>query len=282
MLKSLFVLLLIPLFLSGCSNLTVLLNAATPDEGYRIIKDVAYGPHPRQKLDVYVPDVLEPQKSAVLFFYGGSWQWGSKDQYKFVGQALASLGYVALIADYRLYPDVSFPAFVDDAALATVWAHQNAAQYGADGSRLFVAGHSAGGYLGKMLAANPAYLQSAGGNPSMIRGTIAIAAPLDFLPLTSRRLQALFSTAPELAQTQPITFVRAGMPPALLATGTDDRTVLPKNSQHMATKMKAMGNRVQLREYADINHYAIMLSLANGFRSYSPLLTDIQSFISNH
>src|ERR1700754_1905543 len=132
--------------LGGCSPAT-LLNATVPSRGYRRESDIAYGPLPRQKLDLYLPEAPRPDGKWVIFFYGGSWDSGAKGNYLFVAQALASRGVTTVIADYRLYPEVRFPAFVEDAARATRWAADRVGL-----SKLFVMGHSAGAHIALMLA----------------------------------------------------------------------------------------------------------------------------------
>lgn len=281
-LKNIVALLLGALVMTACSGVVGLLNLTVPSDGYTVVKDIPYGPHARHKLDIYIPDTQDTQKTVLVFFYGGSWQWGDKNDYHFVGQAFAAEGYVTILADYRLYPEVSFPAFIDDAAAATVWIHNNIAKYNGNPDRIFVAGHSAGGYLAMMLAANTTYMEKAGGRTDWIKGAVGIAGPYDFLPLTDPDIIALFSTAPQEEDTQPITFVRTNMPPAFMATGVDDETVFPKNSINMAAQMQALGNDVTLRLYPGINHYTIALSMAHYFQSRSPLMQDIASFIAKH
>jgi acetyl esterase/lipase len=107
----------------GCSRFD-LLNATVPHDGYLRTADLAYGPFPRQKLDLYQPDFgpgssrasCDGPRGVVIFFYGGDWQTGKKFDYRFVAQALTSQGLIAVLPDYRLYPDVKFPTFVEDAA----------------------------------------------------------------------------------------------------------------------------------------------------------------------
>lgn len=111
--------LLLVLPAAGCGP--ALHNALVPERGYRVERDLACGASPRQRLDVYVPDGLADSAPVVVFFYGGSWQTSSKEQFRFVRQALASRGFVAVIPDYRLYPEVRFPSFVEDGAAALAW-----------------------------------------------------------------------------------------------------------------------------------------------------------------
>lgn len=260
---------------AGCATL---LNASIPRDGYRVVRDVAYGEHTRQRMDFYIPVGLTRPAPVVVFFYGGSWKMGTKDDYRFLGQAFASKGYITAVVDYRLYPEVYFPTFMHDSATAFVAVHGMIESYGGDANRMVVAGHSAGAYNAMMLAANPTYISRAGGKPAWIRGVIGIAGPYDFLPLTDPDLIAVFSKRPA-AETQPINFVTRAMPPVFLATGTTDDIVIPRNSERLAAKLNKLGKPTTLHHYNDIDHIDIIVSLADGFRDKAPLLEDISAFI---
>ncbi|NBX02568.1 MAG: alpha/beta hydrolase [Alphaproteobacteria bacterium] len=269
--------------LTGCSAVS-LLNASIPSDGYRIHKDIAYGNDARQKLDIYIPDAATPANPSpvIVFYYGGSWQQGSKDDYLFLGESFATLGYVTVIADYRLYPQVSFPTFIDDSAQAFGWVHKNIANYNGDENNLFLAGHSAGAYNAVMLAVNHDYFNRVNIKPSWVRGTIGIAGPYDFLPLTDPTLIKLFSTAAQEKDTQPITFVNKKYAPIFLATGDSDEEVLPRNSIILDQRLKQLGSPVESHIYTNIDHINIMLSLACRFRGKSTLREDIRKFIEEN
>lgn len=270
------------LALTACSAVS-LLNATIPTDGYVVHKDIAYGDNPRQKLDIYVPTAADSKNPApvIVFFYGGSWQYGSKDEYLFVGQALASKGFVTVIADYRLYPEVYFPLFVHDGASAFAWVRNHIASYGGNRNALFLCGHSAGAFIAVMLTVNPTYLAAAGMASDTVRGTIGIAGPYDFLPLQDDKLKALFSKAkPE--DTQPVNFVDGKRAPLFLATGNEDDTVLPRNTERLSAQLDRFQSPHETRIYKGVAHIGIILSLADGFRGKSSLLEDMAAFIQKH
>ena len=261
---------------SGC---TTILNATVTDSGYNVQSDIAYGNQPRQKLDIYTPENLQAAAPVVLFIYGGSWRTGDKNIYKFLGQALSSRGYVVAVADYRLYPEVTFPAFVEDNAKAFKFVHDNIANYGGDPDNVFIAGHSAGAFNVMMLAANPAYLKAAGASVQQVRGVIGLAGPYDFLPLTDEDIIPVFNNKRNDPLTQPIHFIDHKLPPVFLAAGKDDEQVRPRNSISVAKRLDELNSPYEIHLYPDVAHIGIILSLADGFRYKAPLLDDIDRFI---
>lgn len=270
---------LLSLLLSACS-LTTAFNAIIPTGDLTKTADIAYGPLPRNKLDIYVPlkDDTKP-KPVVVFYYGGAWDSGSKQDYLFVAEALTSRGFVAVVPDYRIYPEVKFPDFVDDAANAFVWTKRNIARFGGDPDQLFVMGHSAGAHLAAMLTYDASYLARAGGSSRDIAGMIGLAGPYDFLPLKSDTLKIIFGPEAGRATSQPINFVTGKEAPALLLHGDNDQTVGPHNSANFAARIREKGGRVELIRYPDMEHRAIIVSISAPFRGGKPVLDQVDSFI---
>lgn len=266
--------------LSGCSGAD-LLNLTIPRSGYTLHKDIAYGTQPRQMMDIYLPDRITADTCVMVFFYGGSWQGGTKDIYRFAGQAFTSKNCITVIPDYRVYPEVSYPVFLEDSAKAVTWVHEHIGEYGALTKNIYLAGHSAGAYNAMMLTLRPELLTAAGGKIAWIKGTIGIAGPYNFLPFTDSNIIKLFSTEKDKA-TQPINYVHANVPPIMLATGDADTEVDPRNSHTLADKLQAHGNSVTEHSYKGIGHVGMALSLARGFRYRAPLLNDIAAFIKSN
>jgi acetyl esterase/lipase len=263
----------------GCSPAGIV-NALVPSHGYRVEKDIAYGDGPRRKLDVYRPETMTGDMPVVVFFYGGEWQYGSKDMYLFLGQALAARGVLVVIPDYRVYPEVKFPGFLEDGALAVAWAKSAARRYGGNPDKLFLMGHSAGAHIAAMLAIDPQWLGARGIKIDSLSGLIGLAGPYDFLPITDPTLQIIFGPRAQWLQTQPITFVSAHEPPALLLTGTSDTTVEPANTERLAKAMQAVGTPVEVKEYPHIGHIEIIGSIAWPIRFLTSALDDTMKFIA--
>jgi acetyl esterase/lipase len=269
--------------LSACSPLNTLnaLNTLTPGDGgtRRVAEGVAFGPDPRQRLDVYAPAKLGGPAPVVVFYYGGGWDSGDRAGYAFVGHALAARGFVVVVPDYRLVPEVVFPAFVQDSAAAVRWTMDHIAGFGGDPRRLGLSGHSAGAYNAMMLALDPQWLKAAGVDPAVVRAVACLAGPFDFLPFDVKASRRAFAGYPDPAATQPIAFAHAGAPPAFLAYGTRDTTVQPKNSLNLAAALRARGDTVELKAYPGLDHIAILLALSKPFRGKAPALADMTRFL---
>ena len=266
--------------LGGCSPLGIF-EALTPRDagGVKAAGDVAYGPDPRQTLDVYVPAARPSGAPVAVFFYGGSWMSGSRADYAFVGEALAAGGFVTIVPDYRVYPQVRFPSFLDDGAGAVRWAADTAAQYGGDPRRIVLAGHSAGAYNAAMLALDTRYLRRAGVDPRSVRAFAGLSGPYDFFPFDNDTAVQVFGDAPNKPATQPVSFVRPSSPPAFLATGDADTTVRPKNTASLAAKLRTAGVPAAERVYPGLDHKDTLLALSVLLRGTAPILAEMTAFL---
>lgn len=265
------------LLLGGCTGADVV-NLLTPRGGYAVERDIAYGPGPRHRLDLYRPEAIRPGSPLVVFLYGGGWRSGAKENYRFVGQALASRGYRVAIPDYRVYPDVVFPGFVEDAARAVAFMAQ-----GGLGERrpIVLVGHSAGAQIAALLTFDRRYLDAAGAPLcATIAGFAGLAGPYDFLPLTEERYRQVFPEATR-PQSQPIAFVDGKAPPALLLVGAADTTVDPGNTARLAARIAAEGGAVKTVTYKGIGHIGLVGALARLLRGRAPVLADLDAFIGS-
>ena len=195
------------------------------------------------------------------------------------GRAFAAQGFVAIVADYRLVPQVRFPGFVQDGALAVKWARDNAALHGGDPKRISLAGHSAGSHIAAMLSLDRHYLRDAGVDPGVIRAAALLSGPYDFYPFTEPRGRDAMGNWPRPAETQPISFARADAPPMLLIHGTADTVVRPHNSERLAAKLRQLGAPVTLRLYPGKSHIDTIKSLSPTFRGATPALADSLVFL---
>ncbi len=277
---------LLPLPAAGCSRFDIL-NALVPSGNYLRTSNVAYGDRPRQNLDVYRPRSRAKSPPArgrgvVIFIYGGSWDSGSKSDYRFVAQALTSRGFIAVLPDYRLYPKVAFPAFVEDAAKAVRWSRDNVARFGGDVDRIYLMGHSAGAHIAALLTLDEHYLKDAGVDPGVIRATAALSGPYDFVPGPDTRGVFRMSAGESIpdARIQPINFVDGNEPPMLLIHGAKDNVVDPSDTAELAAKIRQAGGSVRTIIYPKRGHAGTALALASPFRRLAPVLRDVTAFFA--
>lgn len=267
---------------AACAPLTIFANLTPKDAAAVAETGAAYGADPRQRLDVYAPRKGATAAPVAVFFYGGGWDSGRRQDYNWVGRALAAQGFVTIVADYRVYPQVRYPAFLEDGALAVRWAVDHAQALGGDPRRIVLVGHSAGAYNAVMLGLDDRYLKAAGVDPSRIRAVAGLAGPYDFLPLQGEISTRTFGNAADPKETQPISYARAGAPAAFLATGDGDKTVLPRNTHALAAALRAKGVAVEEETYAHIDHVKIVLALSKPLRGAAPVLADLSRFLHAH
>ncbi len=265
--------------LTACSPSDIL-NATVPSDGVSVTRDIAYGEGPRRRLDIYRPALSAGPAPLVVFLYGGSWRTGDKAMYGFVAKPLAARGAVVVVPDYRLYPEVRFPAFLDDNARAVAWAAAHAADLGADGRRVFLVGHSAGAYNAAMLALDPRYLASAGFDRGRLSGVVGLAGAYDFLPITGEDIKPVFASVDDGPLSQPVTYVDGRNPPLLLLAGTADTTVNPRNTRSLAARVRAAGGMARDEFYPGLGHIGIVTAFAPLFQDRAPVLRDVSAFIA--
>ena len=276
--------------LAACAPV-VLINALTPSSSYKKTSRVAYlpGSNSRQQLDVYQPTdriFAAQSRPVVVFFYGGAWQEGSRSDYVFVAEALTQRGYVVVVPDYRVYPEVKYPEFLHDGAAAVAWAAGNADRHGGDRARIFLMGHSAGAHIAAMLALDHTFLDAQKVPRTSVKGLIGLAGPYDFLPLTEPNVIALFASEPNLELTQPIHYVSIATakltPPVLLLHGNDDKRVYPKNSINLARELRGIGAKVELDLLTGLNHTDIIGKFTRLLRGDGKVVDRVDQFIRDN
>ena len=273
-------------FFASPPGMLDLIDRAMPSDApvEQIGSGIDYGTAPRQQLDIWAPAGLArtSRLPVVIFYYGGAWVKGSRQEYGFVGRAFAANGFVAVIADYRLVPGVVFPTFVQDSALAVKWARDHIADYGGDPGRITLSGHSAGAFNAAMVALDGRYLRAVGVDPKVVRAAALFAGPYDFYPFDGPRSRAAFGAWPRPAETQPVTFVTKDAPPLFIAQGTADDVVKPRNAPRLAARMKAAGAPFLLRDYPGKSHNDLVMGLSVPFRRNASTLAESVAFLKEH
>lgn len=247
------------------------------DQGVRKDADIAYADGERKKLDVYRPENMTGPAPVVMFVYGGAWQAGARWEYEFVGRAFAAAGYVTVIPDYRLFPEVVYPDFLEDVAQSMKWVEDNIASYGGDKNRFFIAGHSAGAYNSVMVALDHSFAREYGVTMP-IRAVAGISGPYNFYPFEYGQVSDAFGKAPNPEGTQPVNLVTTDAPPMFLASGTADPIVRKENTQALAEKLRAQGVWVTEKYYEGFGHLEPAMALGALWRWRMPVLQDTLDF----
>jgi acetyl esterase/lipase len=265
-------------FAAACDELAFVIgNLPSRFTSVRLTPDLKYGEEPGQRLDVYALPELH-DRPVVVFWYGGGWTDGHKEEYRFIGTALAERGYVAVLPDYRKYPAVQFPSFVQDGARALVWVRQHAHEWGGDPARIVVMGHSVGAHLGAMLAYEPKYLRAAGGRRRWIRAFVGLSGLYAPIPETDMFRQ-IIPPPYQSDDWQPLWHVDSGAPPSLLLHGLEDRLVNPLETVRLRNALLQHGVHVEMELYSGRSHADTVAAFSPLARRRLPALKSAARFI---
>ncbi|HKU95086.1 MAG TPA: alpha/beta hydrolase [Vineibacter sp.] len=234
------------------------MRARTPCE-----LDLAYGPSPRQRLDVFAPPGPVPPggRPALLYIHGGYWQGGDKDIYSFLAPAVTHRGALYIAATYDLCPTVTMTALVEQARQVVDWLHTHAGEIGLDARRLVVAGHSAGGHIAASLAHTD---WAARGLPaSALAGALPLSGLYDLEPIRLNYLNAACRMdADEAARLSPIRHINPGAPPTILAVGAAELPELVRQTRDYGAALAGAGvPPLAVVETPGDNHFSIVDSL---------------------
>ena len=228
-----------------------------------VVNDIAYyegadADAKKHKLDIYTPKGLK-DFPVVFFIHGGTWSSGDRKMYGNMGQMFASQGIGVVVISYRLSPAVTHPAHIEDVAKAFAWTHANIAKYGGRADRIFVAGHSAGGHLTSLLAANPEYLKKHNLSSKNIRGIIPISGVYD---IPAGMFPKIFpGTADALKPASPVKNLTAGGPPALVIYADQDYAGLDLLAKQYTAKLGELKTQATLELVKDRTHITIITKM---------------------
>lgn len=199
--------------------LALLAATAFPQTNYTTEYDIPYSAktddysRSRLKLDIHHPDTADALP-VIVWFHGGGLTGGEKQ----IPEELKEQGYVVIAPNYRLIPGVGVTDCIDDAAEAVAWAFDNAARYGGDPKRLFVSGHSAGGFLTSMVGLDKARLAPYGKDPDSIAALIPFSGQV-ITHFSDRKSKGIAELTPYVDTAAPLFHVRKDAPPYIIITG---------------------------------------------------------------
>jgi acetyl esterase/lipase len=239
--------------------------SAGPFPGVRAERDIAWGPQPWQRFDIFSPAGAPAKKRPVLvFFHGGGWQNGYKEWCGFMAPAVAALGGVLVASTYRLAPEHRFPAAVLDCLAALKAACAAVPQHGGDPERLFVAGHSAGGHLAAMTALRPDLVD--GVQP--IKAVLPVSGILDLRhpdprpgSLEAMVYERVLARPRDDTEASPACWADRARVPFILSWGQNDTDRVRASNRLMAERLAAAGAPHETHIFPGLDHFATHLVL---------------------
>jgi alpha-beta hydrolase superfamily lysophospholipase len=204
----------------------------------------------RCRLDIYYPD--KNDFTTVVWFHGGGLKAGNKN----IPEKLKGKGIAVVAVNYRLYPEVKCPVYIDDAAAAVAWTFKNIERFGGNKNKIVVSGHSAGGYLTSMIGLDTTYLATYNINAN----NIAMLVPFSghtITHFTVREESGIDGTQPIIDKFAPLFHVRPNAPPLVLITGDRELEMLGRYEEnaYMYRMMKVAGHQeTKLYELDAFNH----------------------------
>jgi acetyl esterase/lipase len=244
-------------------------------------KNITFDAQHELKLDVYSPKKVETARPVFVFIHGGGWNSGKKSQYKFLGRRMASKGVVTVVPDYRLSPRTEYRGATTDVAMALKWIKENISEYRGDSSRIFIAGHSAGGHLAALVSVDNFYFDSLKvSNP--VSGTILIDAfGLDMFSYLSneslkknRTYYAMFGQHPDgWKDGSPVFHLNENMKPFLMFVGTKTYPVIYESNKEFFEALKRYHPETKPLIEMKKKHIPMMLQFYNSKnRGYEEIL----------
>lgn len=259
------------LFPLGACSPTGLAAALTRHGGTIREEGLAYGPLPRHRLDLYTPPNLSETAPLLAFVPGGGWRAEERAHYRFAAYPLAGLGCRLAVIDYRLWPEVRFPGFVEDTALAIRFLAAREPR-----RRLVLMGHSAGAFNAACVALDPRW-----GAQDRVGGFIGLAGPYDFGAKEADPPDIFAGTPHVVAAPAPL---GPATPPMLLLHGEADTIVRPRHSSDLAARARAAGVPARHMAYPGMSHLGIVAALAAPVRALGleggDVLGEVRAFLA--
>ena len=245
---------------------------AAGEAGVKVLADVPYRSgeqldayeQERCKLDVYLPTGAAASNGfpTLVWFYGGGLTAGNKADVKPLALSLARAGVAVVVPDYRLSPRATYPAYVEDAAAAFAWTHRNIASLGGKPERVFIGGHSAGGYLVLLVSLDEHYLKAEGLDLSAIAGVLPVSGQV-MTHYTVRAERGLAQTTITADAAAPVFYCRKDTPPMLVLYADHDMPARAEENQYFVAVMHWAGNAgVTGKLIADRDHGTIASRIA--------------------
>lgn len=242
------------------------LNRMTSRQSFELQEDLAYGDHPRHRLDVYRSLVPREERPLIVFVHGGTWSRGDKKDYLFVGESFAKEGFDVAIINYRLAPEYIFPSYIDDLVLALNYLNQQQNKLEISTEHVILMGHSAGGFNVMSAVYHPqAYLLEC---KQQIKAIVGLAGPYHFDYQGDIYLEQAFNPHIPYQDVMPYYFVEHNQIQHILLLAEKDRMVANSNTLDMHQKLLEKGNKSQIYSVPKTGHITLIGSVSSFFSPY--------------
>lgn len=222
--------------------------------------DLAYGPGPRQGIDLFLPEAKAPP--LLVFIHGGYWQSQDRKRYAFVAAPLLEAGAAVALLGYDLAPEVDMDAIVTQIRNGLAWLYRHGAELGCDPERLVVSGHSAGGHLAAMALATD-WSAEAGLPGDLIKGLCPISGVFDLEPIRRCYLNDVLGLSPEQARRHsPLHLPPRTFCPVTVTVGAKETAAFLEQSRRYAAHLEAAGQDVDLAIQPGLDHFGIVGAMA--------------------
>ncbi|MGH9476254.1 MAG: alpha/beta hydrolase [Terriglobales bacterium] len=238
----------------------------------QLLADMAYGEHPRQRLDLFLPEKLSPR--LLLFVHAGGWTGGDKAHYHALGELLCGFGYAVALPNHRLAPEYRYPAAIEDVAAATAFMLRTSQESGIRSDGILLGGHSSGGHLAALLAVHPRY-QPEGD----VAGVICVSGVYDLAPYyeVEGYLGPVFGPDHEVwDEASPLRHLAPGAPPFFLAYAEHDYPGAAEQAETMAEGLRRCGGHANVTRVPGRNHVTILTGVQSMF---DPLAIGLAMFL---
>lgn len=265
----------------GSDALLFGLNRIAKKGATKAIKNIPYASGERHTLNLFLPKHRKVEK-VLMFIHGGTWQYGDKDQYDFIGQALARRGIACVVVNYRLFPETSYPGFVNDIAHALKWLQTSGEHYGLDGAPLFLMGHSAGAHIALLASLDRNFSQTVGYSLAPIKGVICLAGVYSFRPENSETFQKIFplsQSGENYASVKPINHLSDNGIPLFILHGRNDATVACRSAERMYKNAMLANHPVFLSVRENYGHSELLFEFVEWWPGHGTAMADLDDFM---
>lgn len=234
----------------------------------RKVTDIAYGPHPGQRLDIFSPTTNDGPLPVHMFVHGGYWRMFSKDDFSYIARTVTKAGGIAVVIDHTLMPAVRLADVVSQVRAARQWVQANITRYGGDAARFTVSGHSAGAHLAAFLFTADQL------DPP--HAALLLGGVYDIRPLQQSFLQPLIGlTDDEVSGLSPVDHVFHGGISVDILYGGRETDPFQTQAKRMGQRFSDCGCAVNVSALLDSDHMSSVLELGSPDSEASQRLTSL-------